>query len=59
MQSTQRSRFLAMSLTDSREPSRASLWSMNTTQPPRSCMPMSNVKRVRSESFSKIIARRF
>ena len=58
MQCVQRSRFFAMSLTDSREPMRASRWSMNDTVPPRSFMPMSNVKRVRSESFSKIIARR-
>jgi hypothetical protein len=28
---------------------------MKTALPPRSCMPTSNVKRVRSESFSKII----
>ena len=54
---TQRSRFLAMSRTDSRSPRCVSVWSRNIAVPPRLAMPTSKVTRVRSEGFSKISAR--
>src|SRR5487761_1695811 len=55
---TQRSRFLATSLTVSRSPRRDCVWSRNTAPPPMLAMPTSNVTRVRSDGFSKIIARK-
>src|ERR1700674_357886 len=55
MMSIQRSRLWAMSYRDSRALRRLAVWSTKNVLPPRLSMPASNVRRVRSEGFSKNI----
>src|SRR5665213_3474832 len=49
----QRSRFRATSGMDSRSPRGEAVWSTNMALPPRVFIAVSNVRRVRSEAFSK------